>query len=228
VREKRQSVGLAFATTSADLMALRTQTIDAAVCDAISAGTRQVVILGAGLDGRAWRMKELAGVRVFEIDHPATQAFKRARLNALPPMIGEVTFVALDFDRQGLDDALSRAGHDPLRPTCWIWEGVVMYLAPDTMRATLAQIARRSARDSTLIINYHTSMRSAFVRFVLRFIGEPVKSAWQPEAIAGELRAAGFGVVEDGGVEEWVSRFADPGVNTRAGRVMRIVVARRR
>ena len=90
VRAGRETVSLAVSRVSADMMALRTKTIDAAVCDAIHDGTTQLVILGAGLDGRAWRMNELRGVRVFEVDHPATQAFKRAHVDRLPPAIGDV------------------------------------------------------------------------------------------------------------------------------------------
>ncbi|MGZ3565480.1 MAG: class I SAM-dependent methyltransferase, partial [Gemmatimonadaceae bacterium] len=73
IRAGRETATLAFARVSADLMALRTSTIDAAMRAAVSRGTKQIVILGAGLDGRAWRMNELAGLRVFEVDHPATQ-----------------------------------------------------------------------------------------------------------------------------------------------------------
>src|SRR4051794_3819980 len=76
VRSGRETMTLAASRVSADMMALRTSTIDAAVRAAIAGGTTQLVILGAGLDGRAWRMSELAGVRVFEVDHPATQTFK--------------------------------------------------------------------------------------------------------------------------------------------------------
>ena len=79
VQQGKRSVRLESARVMADLIALRTATIDGAVRDAIAAGARQLVILGAGYDGRAWRLADLAGVKVFEVDHPATQADKRAR-----------------------------------------------------------------------------------------------------------------------------------------------------
>ena len=135
LREGGKGFMLGAARVSADLMALRTSAIDAAVRDAVARGATQLVILGAGYDGRAWRMKELAGVRVFEVDHPATQNAKRSHLNELPPPIGNVSFVPVDFERESLDAALDAAGHDRTRPTCWIWEGVVMYLTRDAMRA---------------------------------------------------------------------------------------------
>ena len=227
IRTGRETVRLSFARVSADLMALRTSTIDAAVRAAISRGNRQIVILGAGLDGRAWRMPELAGLRVFEVDHPATQGFKRLRIGALPASSASVVFVSIDFEHESLDAALARAGHDAAQPTCWIWEGVVMYLSPEVVRSTLASIAGRSAKGSTLIVNYHTTMRTGLVRLIFRMLGEPVKSKWSPEEMAAALRAAGFGVIEDSGLEDWAKRFATGTVNVAPGRMMRIVVAQR-
>ncbi|MGZ3333506.1 MAG: class I SAM-dependent methyltransferase [Gemmatimonadaceae bacterium] len=227
IRAGRETATLAFARVSADLMALRTSTIDAAMRAAVSRGTKQIVILGAGLDGRAWRMNELAGLRVFEVDHPATQAFKRQHLAELPQSIARVTFVPIDFEHESLDAALARAGHDDVQPTCWIWEGVVMYLSPEVVHSTLAAIAGRSAKGSTLIVNYHTTMRRGLVRLIFRMLGEPVKSKWSPEEMAEALRVAGFGVIEDSGIEDWAMRFATGRVNVGAGSMMRIVVAQR-
>jgi methyltransferase (TIGR00027 family) len=227
IRRGRETVTLAFSRVSADLMALRTSTIDAAVRGAVSSGTRQIVILGAGLDGRAWRMPELAGLRVFEVDHPATQGFKRLRIGALPGPIASVEFVPIDFEQESLDAALAHAGHDGTQPTCWIWEGVVMYLSPEIVRSTLASIAGRSAKGSTLIVNYHTTMRTGLVRLIFRLLGEPVKSKWSREEMAKALRGAGFGVIEDSGLEDWAKRFATGTVNIAPGRMMRIAVAQR-
>ena len=227
IRSGRETATFAFARVSADLMALRTSTIDASLRAAIARGITQIVILGAGLDGRAWRMTELAALHVFEVDHPATQAFKRQHLAALPQSIASVTFVPIDFEHESLDAALARAGHDDAQPTCWIWEGVVMYLSPEVVRSTLATIAGRSARGSTLIVNYHTSMQRWLVRLILRMLGEPVKSKWSPEEISEALRAVRFGVIEDSGIEDWAKRFATGPVNVRAGRIMRLVVAQR-
>src|SRR5436190_1899049 len=81
--------------------------------------------------GRAWRMPEFSCVGVFEVDHPAAQGDKRTHLAELPPAPGIVSFVSIDFERESLGVALERAGHDRASPTCWIWEGVVMYLTRD-------------------------------------------------------------------------------------------------
>src|SRR5512132_3216071 len=117
-REGKRGMAVEMARVMADMIALRTAAIDAAVRDAIAGGASQLVILGAGYDGRAWRMPELAGVRIFEIDHPTTQGDKRTHLAELPPAAGTVEFVSVDFERESLDAVLDSAGHDRLSPTC--------------------------------------------------------------------------------------------------------------
>jgi methyltransferase (TIGR00027 family) len=220
-------MSLEMARVMADLIALRTAAIDDAVRHAIAGGVNQLVILGAGYDGRAWRMPELASVKVFEVDHPATQGDKRAHLAELPAPQGSVSFVSIDFTRDSLDDVLQRAGHDRSSPTCWIWEGVVMYLTRDTMRATLAGIAGRSAPRSTLIVNYHTLHRRFIARLIFRLIGEPQISAWTPAEMASDLASAGFVVQQDTAMGDWNAQYAQGQAKTQRGHYMRVAVARR-
>ena len=218
---------LEMARVMADLIALRTSAIDTAVRDAIAAGATQLVILGAGYDGRAWRMRELAGVKVFEVDHPATQGDKRAHVKQLPAAIGTVQFVSMNFEKESLQSVLERAGHDRSSPTCWIWEGVVMYLTRSAMLATLSDVARRSAAGSTLIVNYHTVHRRFFARLMFRLIGEPQISAWTPEEMAADLRSVGFVVREDSAMADWNARYARGEAKVERGSYMRIAIARR-
>jgi methyltransferase (TIGR00027 family) len=225
VREGQGGGRIEMARAMGDMIGLRTLAIDTAVHGAIAGGAKQLVILGAGYDGRAWRMPELAGVKVFEVDHPATQNDKRAHLAELPPPKGVVSFVSIDFERESLDKGLDRAGHNRGSPTCWIWEGVVMYLTREAMRVTLAAVAKRSAPGSTLIVNYHTFNRRLIARLILRLIGEPQISAWTPEEMATDLRSAGFAVREDSGMIDWNTRFAAGKGYVRRGSHMRIVVA---
>jgi methyltransferase (TIGR00027 family) len=225
-REGKRGIGLEMARVMADMMALRTAAIDTAVRDAIAGGATQLVILGAGYDGRAWRMPELAGVKVFEVDHPATQSDKRTHLAELPPATGTVSFVSMNFELESLDTVLDRAEHNRSSPTCWIWEGVVMYLTRDVMRATLAGIAGRSAPGSTLIVNYHTVHRQLFARLMFRLIGEPQISAWTQEEMAADLRSVGFVVHEDSGMADWNDRFAQGRAKVERGSYMRIAIAR--
>jgi methyltransferase (TIGR00027 family) len=226
-REEKPGTRLEMARVMADLIALRTAAIDTAVRDAIAAGATQLVILGAGYDGRAWRMPELAGVKVFEVDHPATQGGKRAHLAELPPATGTVGFVPMNFKLESIAAVLDRAGHNRSSPTCWIWEGVVMYLTRDVMRATLAGVAERSAAASTLIVNYHTIHRRLFARLMFRLIGEPQISAWSREEMAADLRSVGFVVREDSGMTDWNERFAQGEAKVERSSYMRIAIARR-
>src|SRR5690242_5177886 len=140
-----------FVRGCAALMAPRTVEID----DALREGpTAQLVILGAGLDARAWRMDELADAVVFEVDHPVTQRDKRERLGQRQPIAGQVRFVATDFARTGLGEALRQAMHRADVPTTWVWEGVVPYLTPAQVEDTMAAVQRRSASGSRLVVNY--------------------------------------------------------------------------
>jgi methyltransferase (TIGR00027 family) len=219
---------VAASRVAADMMALRTATIDAVVKEAVTThDVTQIVILGAGLDARAWRMAELTGTRVFEVDHPATQDFKRRHVATFPQPIANVVFVPIDFERDSLHDALARAGHDANVATCWIWEGVVMYLTHEAMLATLRQLTTRSAKGSVLIINYHTELRRGIFGLVLRLLGEPFKTKSSPTELAADLSAVGFRVEDDSGVADWAARYAIGSVETKAGRSARIAVARR-
>jgi methyltransferase (TIGR00027 family) len=124
-------------------MIVRTRFIDEALARAVAAGAAQVVILGAGFDSHAYRCQELlAGVSVFEVDRPTTQALKRERVNAVlgsPPV--NLTYVAIDFQHEDLGDVLRRHGYDRSLRTFFILEGVTMYLPEDALRGTLRFVA---------------------------------------------------------------------------------------
>jgi methyltransferase (TIGR00027 family) len=179
----------------AKMMVARTVAID----DAVRAGpSPQLVILGAGLDGRAWRMPELREVVVFEVDHPDSQREKRSRVATLAPAARDIRFVPVDFTRDNLDDALGKAGHDPAKPTLWIWEGVVMYLTLPEIEASLATLERRSAPGSRLVVAYHApALLLGLLGFLLRFVGEPLRSTFKPEAMRALLAKHGFAVSLD-------------------------------
>lgn len=207
----------AYLDRQAKGMIARTVAIDDAVRDAASP---QLVILGAGLDGRAFRMPELRDAVVFEVDHPDSQRDKRARVASLAPAAREIRFVPVDFTRDDLDTALAQAGHDPTRPTTWIWEGVVMYLTPADVEATLAIIERRSAPASRLIVLYHSPSIMLLVigAFVSR-LGEPLRSTFTIDAMRALLDRRGFRVIRD---EDLVSIGAGLSPDlARATRVMK-------
>jgi methyltransferase (TIGR00027 family) len=211
----------------ADMVVLRTLVIDEHVRHAVAGGAKQLVILGAGLDGRPYRLPELAEVETFEVDHPATQSFKRERAAQLPRFAKSVAFVAVDFERDTLAGKLARAGHHAGVPTVWLWEGVVMYLTHDAARRTLCSIAELSALDSTLILNYHTRRRSLPMNLLLRLWSEPQIGDWAPNAIAAELGRVGFRVIEDTCTGDWAARYRVKVPTFRARDAARVLVARR-
>ena len=121
------------------MMMIRTRFIDDCLRRAIEAGATQVVILGAGFDTRAYRLTDLLkDTTIFEVDRPQTQEVKKRRvaeaLGGAPP---NVAYVPIDFQHDNLGEVLARHGHDPACRTCFIWEGVTMYLPAAAVRATL-------------------------------------------------------------------------------------------
>jgi methyltransferase (TIGR00027 family) len=208
------------------MMVARTVAIDRVIR---AAASPQVVILGAGLDGRAWRMPELANAIVFEVDHPDSQRTKRARAASLSQAAREIRFVPVDFTRDRLDDALAAAGHDPAQPTTWIWEGVIMYLAPADIAATLRVVAARSAANSRLVAVYHShSIVRKLIGFTVSRLGEPLRSAFTAAEMRGLLARYGFHVVDDDDVASIAAKLAIefPG-SRRFLKIMRIATAER-
>jgi methyltransferase (TIGR00027 family) len=197
-------------------LALRTLAIDRVVAASVAKGADQVVILGAGLDARAWRMDAMKRAVVFEVDHPATQRFKRERLGARVTggrdARADVRFVEVDFERESLAARLAEAGHDTSRPTTWIWEGVTPYLAPEATRATLAIVAVRSAPRSVLAVTYATpsmanvpaGLRPLLTRLFAR-IGEPLRGLVSSETMRRWVEEAGMRVRRDMGVRDWAA-----------------------
>ena len=123
-------------------LALRVAYLDRMVARAVDRlSVRQVVILGAGYDTRAARLPR-AGVRYFEVDHPATQAAKRARLARLDGYpIDAAAYVACDFEREDPIERLAAGGFRAAEPALVIWEGVVSYLTEAAVRATASRLA---------------------------------------------------------------------------------------
>jgi methyltransferase (TIGR00027 family) len=215
-----------------DVVPLRTLAIDAELSAAIERGVAQVVILGAGLDGRAWRIPDLARAVVFEVDRPATQADKRARARALGEPQGELRYVSVDFERDGLDARLAEAGHDPARPTVWVWEGVITYLTIAALRSTLAIVTQRSAPSSRLLAQYRDCPRdgdrgSQGLHWVMRRIREPHIGMHSPAEMAAVIEAAGLRLVSDTSADDWAARFDDHAPLPETGRTTRLAVAER-
>jgi methyltransferase (TIGR00027 family) len=180
---------------------------------AMAEGVRQYVLLGAGLDTFAYRNSH-PDLRVFEVDHPATQAWKQELLArsqiAIPPSL---TFVPVDFEMQSLTEQLRTQGFDPNAPAYFAWLGVVPYLTLSAFRSTVAYIAARPP-GSGVTFDYGQP-RAAIPRLEriahdalaarVGQIGEPFQLFFTPLDIAGELSS--FSSIEDLGSAEMTVRY---------------------
>ncbi|MFD7841744.1 class I SAM-dependent methyltransferase [Nocardia sp. NPDC059764] len=195
--------------------AARSRFAEDRVAEAVAAGVRQVVILGAGLDTFAYRNPH-PSLRVFEVDHPATQAWKRQRLTEsgidLPDRL---TFVPVDFETDSLATRLEAAGFVRTDPAVFVWLGVVFYLTPDAARTTLEYIAGQS-EPVEVIFDYLQAADTEEDRAKLRArehraaaIGEPWLSYFTPDDLAAQLRALGFTDVEDHSAADLIAGYLD-------------------
>jgi methyltransferase (TIGR00027 family) len=180
-------------------------------------GVGQYVILGAGLDTFAFRNPHPEGtLHVFEVDRPATQTWKRVRLEETGMAIpGDLTFAPIDSETQTLEEGLRGAGWDPAKSTFFSWLGVTYYLTIEAVTATLSFIAS-AAVGSGVVFDYMLSpslmtpfQRSAFDAVARRVAaaGEPWQACFDPGLLTAELRAMGFGQVEDNGPEAINARY---------------------
>ncbi|WP_158794284.1 class I SAM-dependent methyltransferase [Granulicella sp. L60] len=180
---------------------------------AIAGGVTQYVLLGAGLDTFAHRNPH-PGLRVFEVDHPATQQWKRELLasTSLPTPLN-LTYVPIDFEHQSLPEQLQAAGFDPHTPSFFAWLGVVPYLTLPAFRSTLNFIAAQP-RNSGLVMDYGQPRHALPFREQLAHdslaarvqqAGEPFKLFFTPREIAAELTT--FYNIEDLGSPELNSRY---------------------
>ncbi|MFJ4849538.1 MULTISPECIES: class I SAM-dependent methyltransferase [unclassified Streptomyces] len=140
---------------SVGLLAPRAPYFDRLVLDALAAGTRQIVNLGAGYDDRALRFRH-SGVRFFDLDLPHTTADKARRLEALDTDSAHATLVPADFATDDVTDVLARAGHDAHQPTLFIAEHLALFLKPRDVARLMTGIAHRAARGSTLALTAET------------------------------------------------------------------------
>ena len=205
------SIGRLFTTA-------RSRIAEDALSRAVEKGVRQIVILGAGLDTFALRNPHGARqIRIYEVDHPATQAWKLGRLAeaqiARPPWL---MFVSVDFERDDLRETLVGAGLQQNSPAFFTWLGVVPYLTENAICRTLEYMS--SIENSEVVFDY-VEPPEAFSEELrqiekaraeqLEKIGERSDSRFEPAGIAAILRSHGFCAIEDINFREIVSRFGD-------------------
>ena len=198
-------------------VAVRSRYAEDELARAVQRGVRQYVVLGAGLDTFAYRNPYPASrLRVFEVDHPATQVWKRARLQDTRIAIPEsLTFAAIDFEKQTLAEGLRQAGFKADEPAYFSMLGVVMYLTRDATMSTLRFVASLPS-GSEIVFDYtippaamNESDRILYHDVAQRLAarGEPLLSSFEPATLAGDLRGVGFTRIEDLGPDEIHDRY---------------------
>lgn len=181
----------------------------------------QLVILGAGYDSRAYRFNELKGkVKVFEVDHPATQ---RVKVDKVKKILGSlpdhVIYVPIDFDRDKLNNRLFESGYDKDLKTLFIWEGVTYYITAEAVDETLAFVASNSGEGSSIICDYTLDSvvdgtseleEAEKWRRQAQRRGEPLTFGIEEGAVEGFLFRRGFHQVKDVGAEFLRSTYSAP------------------
>jgi methyltransferase (TIGR00027 family) len=190
----------AFSRAFRAFMAARSRYAEDELARAVAQGVRQYVVLGAGLDTFAYRNPH-QGLRVFEVDHPDTQVWKREQLRAADIAIPKsLTFVPVDFERQTLVDGLAQSGFDMAAPAFFSWLGVTPYLTREACMATLTFIAKMPAGsgvvfdfavDPVLLNAGQRQALEALSERVARY-GEPFQLFFDPAKLQEDLKALGF------------------------------------
>lgn len=197
-------------------LVVRSRVAEDTLASLVARGLRQYVVLGAGLDTFASR-NPWPGLRVFEVDHPATQRWKKRRvaeagLNAPPT----VTYVPVDFAQQDLGTELARAGLATDQAAFFSWLGVTPYLEVDVTWSTLRWVAAATHTGGGIVFDYSTPPSDlplvqrlvfALVASRVKRAGEPFRGFFRPEALVADLRALGFASVEDLGPTEINRRY---------------------
>ncbi|HKQ10502.1 MAG TPA: SAM-dependent methyltransferase [Rhizomicrobium sp.] len=193
-------------------VAVRSRFAQDCLTAAAARGVRQAVVLGAGLDTTALRNPAFA---VFEVDHPATQDWKRRQLAQLNIALPEnLRFAAVDFEHQAISDGLAAAGFNAAAPAFFVWLGVVPYLTRDAIAATLDFVASLSGGEIVFDYseppeNYPPRQRKLVTALIERVaaLGEPFRSYFHPAEMAALLRSRGFDDIEDLGPREIGARY---------------------
>jgi methyltransferase (TIGR00027 family) len=185
---------------------------------AVNTGTKQYIILGAGLDTYAFRHKDrLDKLRVFEIDHPATQAFKKQRIAELGWEIpSQLNFIATDFRQETLAEVLTKSAYNPEVKSFFSWLGVTMYLSREEVFRTLRSIAAIAPAGSMVVFDYfdlkffdpmQSDSQIQEEIAMAKQAGEPMKTGFDPSTLSTDLENLGLHLCEDLNQEEIQKRY---------------------
>ena len=208
-------------------IACRSAYAEAKLAEAVEARrASQLVVLGAGFDTFAYRNPFAERVRVFEVDHPATQAWKRDRLASVGIAVPDaLTFVGCDFEREAFAARLLGCGFAPVARSFVFWLGVSMYLSASAVDATLATVAGWPG-GGEIVFDYAEPPREgmseegraarAALAARVAAAGEPFTQGLEPEALHARLMELGYAEVADLGPVDLAERFLGPEVAAAA------------
>lgn len=174
---------------------------------AIERGVTQYVLVGAGLDSFTLRQaQQYPQLKIYEVDHPDTQAAKQKKLRQFGELPANVEFVAIDFEKESIADALVRSTFKQDQAAFFSWLGTTHYLEPETTLKTLASIAQIAAQGSEVVLDYSVDYRelegierlgTLFVSQFTRFLREPLKGQFRPKILHQAIEQMGYIVTED-------------------------------
>ena len=203
---------------AANTVCIRLRFIDDCIKSCIEEGLEQLVILGAGYDCRAYRMEELKGsVTVFEVDFPATQDKKRRILDAVLGEIPDhVVFVPYQLEKEGFGEQLVEMGYDKRKKSLFVLEGLIMYLAPESVKELFASISHHSCPGSGVVFDFFPSGiedgsipdrggRNMYHWAIMK--GEPFKFGIDQEQLPNFLSDVGFFNINTVAAEECREKY---------------------
>jgi len=184
---------------------------------AVQQNTQQYVLVGAGLDSFALRESHhYPTLKIFEVDHPDTQAAKQAKLKKLGEIPATVEFVAINFEKESISEALTRSLYERSAPAFFSWLGTTHYLNPQTTLQTLKSIAEFAANASEVVLDYSTDFQeltgierigSMGVAQFTHLLKEPLLGQFKPTDLHHAVEQMGFEVVEDLSGEAITERY---------------------
>ena len=207
----------------------RTRFIDDLIEESTSAGIEQYVILGAGYDSRAYRLKLPPKLKIFEVDQPEVQGIKRLKLPKSILNRKNIIYVSIDFNNQSLKEQLLDAGFDKSKSTIYTLEGVSQYIPKEALSSTLKELATLNANsNSKIFISYVNKLlledsKACFgmgysrpekaIKFIIngaKKVGEPWISFYSAEEIQNLLSENGFIVIENQTLADLNSKYFAP------------------
>jgi methyltransferase (TIGR00027 family) len=205
----------AFARAMRAFLVARSRYAEDHLSNAVEEGVTQYVVLGAGFDTFAYR-NPFAHLRVFEVDHPATQQWKRHLLaEGAIKVSPSLTYVSVDFETQTLTEGLAQAAFDFAEPAFFSWLGVTPYLTLEAFRATIRAIGSMPEKSGVTfeymllrsLLGFHEKVAVDMLSERVAMAGEPLQLFFSPEQMQQELRSAGFGRIEEMTSNDLNSRY---------------------